>query len=60
MPVLFLSAVVSMHTHVSNIVFYIKVFIIRPDRSRLLEFEKKIVCTGCLIKTFFKYPDQVV
>ena len=31
--------------------------IIRPGRSRLLEFEKR---TGHLIETFSKYPDQVV
>ena len=36
-----------------------KLFIIRPDRSRLLEFEKKD-STGCLLESFFKYPDQDV
>ena len=39
---------------------YSKVSIIRTGLSRLLEFEKKIVCTGHLIETFSKYPDQVV
>ena len=39
---------------------YSKVSIIRPGRSRLLEFEKKIVYTGRLKETFYKYPDQVV
>ena len=38
---------------------YSKVSIIRPGRSRLLEFEKTD-STGCLIETFSKYPDQVV
>ena len=39
---------------------YSKVSIIRPGRSRLLEIEKKIVYTGRLKETFYKYPDQVV
>ena len=30
---------------------YSKVSIIRPGHSRLLEFEKKVVCTGHLIDT---------
>ena len=38
---------------------YSKVSIIRPGRSRLLEFEKKD-SAGRLIETFPKYPDQVV
>ena len=38
---------------------YSKVSIIRPGRSRLLEFEKKD-STGRLIETFSKYLDQVV
>ena len=38
---------------------YSKVSIIRPGRSRLLEFKKKD-STGPLIETFSKYPDQVV
>ena len=38
---------------------YSKVSIIRPDHSRLLEFEKKD-STGPLIETFSKYLDQVV
>ena len=37
---------------------YYKVSIIGPGRSRLLEFEKKIVCTGCLIETFSKNLDS--
>ena len=38
---------------------YSKLSIIRPGRSRLLEFEKKD-SNGRLIETFSKYPDQVV
>ena len=38
---------------------YSKVSIIRPGRSRLLEFEKK-GSTGHSLETFSKYPDQVV
>ena len=38
--------------------YYSKVSIIRPGRSRLPEFEKKIVCTGHLIETFSKNPDE--
>ena len=38
---------------------YSKVSIVRPGRSRLLEFEKKN-STGRLIETFSKYLDQVV
>ena len=37
----------------------ITVSIIRPGRSRHLEFEEKD-STGHLIETFSKYPDQVV
>ena len=36
-----------------------KLSIIKPGRSTLLEFEKKI-STGHLIETYSKYPDQVV
>ena len=32
--------------------------VIKPCRSKLLEFEKKIVCTVRLIETFSKYLDQ--
>ena len=39
---------------------YSKLSTIRPGRSKLLEFEKKIVCTGHLIESFSKCPDQVV
>ena len=39
---------------------YSKLSVIRPGHSRLLEFGKKILSTGCLIETFSKYPDQVV
>jgi hypothetical protein len=39
---------------------YSKVSIIRPGRSRLLEFEKNKLSTGHLIETFSKYSDQVV
>ena len=38
---------------------YPKLSIIRPGRSRLLEFEKK-GSTGHSLETFSKYPDQVV
>ena len=38
---------------------YYKLSIIRPGRSKLLEFEKKN-STGHLIETYSKYPDQVV
>ena len=38
---------------------YSKVSVIRPGRSRLLQFEKKD-STGCLIETFSKNPDQDV
>ena len=38
---------------------YSKVSIIRPGRSRLLEFWKKD-SPGRFIETFSKYPDQVV
>ena len=53
----------SFHLH-ANVVHtilgkYSKVSIIRPGRSRVLEFEK-IVCTVCLIETFSKNPDHVV
>ena len=37
---------------------YSKVSIVRPGRSRLLEFGKKIVGTGRLIQTFSKNPEQ--
>ena len=39
--------------------YYSKDSIIRPGRSRLLEFEKKDG-PGCLIETFFKNLDQEV
>ena len=39
---------------------YSKASIIKPGRSRLLEFEKKIVLLINLIDTFSKYPEQVV
>ena len=38
---------------------YSKLSIIRPNRPRLLEFEKKD-STGRLIEIFSKYPDQVI
>ena len=38
---------------------YSKVSIVRPSRSRLLEFEKKD-SAGSLIETFGKCPDQIV
>ena len=38
---------------------YSKASIIKPGRSRLLEFEKND-STGRLIETFSKYPDQVI
>ena len=41
---------------------YSNVSIIRPGRSRLLEFKKKILLVNfvCLIETFSQYPYQVV
>ena len=39
--------------------YYSKISIIRPGRSKLLEFKKKD-STGLLIETFSKYTDQVV
>jgi hypothetical protein len=39
---------------------YSKVSIIRPGRSRLLEFEEKKGSTGCLIETFSKNLDRDV
>ena len=41
------------------IAMILKISIIRPGHSCLLEFEKKVV-PGCLIETFSKYQDLVV
>ena len=50
----------TVHTYLlPQVITYSKVSIIRPSRSRLLEFEKKD-SAGCLIETFSKYPEQVV
>jgi hypothetical protein len=45
--------------HLRNSEVYSKLSIMKPDLSRLLEFEKKD-SIGHLIETFSKYLDQVV
>ena len=56
----YLSQVLSTQFIYSFAFTYSKLSVIRPGHSRLLEFGKKILSTGCLIETFSKYPDQVV